>query len=265
MSLLSSRIVPSVLALVCLATTLPAQAQTTPTPADTSSVAMPEAASRSNGHVGIAVRASTLGFGVEGAVRLHRRVNARIGTSMLTYSRDFDDEDSNVTYTGELSLRSVDAHLDLFPFGGGFHISPGLTLQNNNHVSLSATVGAGQTVTVDDVDYLGTAANPIRVAGKISVESVRPMVTLGWGNIIPRNRRFSVPFELGVVFQGQPVAALSYTGTACAPNGSNCRDMATDPVIQSHVRNEEASLNDDLGLGALRFYPVLSLGIGIRF
>lgn len=265
MSLRLLRAVPSVLALACLATAVPVQAQPPAAPNDTQPLAVQDSGSRSNGHVGVAVRASTLGFGIEGAVRLHRRVNARIGTSMLTYNRDFDDEDSGVTYTGELSLRSVDAHLDLFPFGGGFHVSPGLTLQNNNHVSLSATVGAGQTVSVDDVDYLGTAANPIRVAGKITVASVRPALTIGWGNIIPRNRRFSVPFELGVVFQGQPVATLAYTGTACAPNGSNCRDMATDPIIQGHVRAEEANLNDDLGLGALRYYPVLSLGIGFRF
>lgn len=215
--------------------------------------------------VGFALRASTLGLGVEGAIRVHRRMNLRVGVNRFTYSRDFEDTDSNITYTGTLSLQSAAAYLDWFPFGGGFHISPGLTISNRNEVELSATIPARETISVDDVDYLSTAANPIRSVGAITVASTRPALVIGWGNLVPRTRRFSVPVELGVVFQGAPTARLNFTGTACAPNGQNCRDMATDPTIQGHVRNEEARLNDDLGLGALRFYPVLSLGVAFRF
>lgn len=214
---------------------------------------------------GVALKASTMGLGADVAVRLHRRVNARLAFNRFSYSRDFVDEDSGITYQGTLSLQSVSAYLDLFPFGGGFHISPGLTLTNGNEVRLAATVPAGDTISIDDVDYLSTAANPIRTSGVVSVASTRPAIVIGWGNLVPRTRRFSVPFEIGVVFQGTPAGRLSYTGTACAPNGQNCRDMATDSVIQGHIRNEEAQLNDDLGLSALRFYPVLSIGVGLRF
>lgn len=252
------------MALVAVST---AAAQTeTPSSATAGATAPDVAAPRTTGlGVGVAVRASTLGLGVDAAVRLHRRLNARVGLNRFSYSRHFEDTDSNITYTGTLSLQSVAAYLDWFPFGGGFHISPGLTISNRNEVGLNATIPAGETVSVDDVDYLSTASNPIRTVGAITVASTRPVISLGWGNLVPRTRRFSVPFELGVVFQGTPTGRLNFTGTACALNGQNCRDMATDPTILGHVRNEEARLNDDLGLGALRFYPVLSLGVAFRF
>jgi hypothetical protein len=214
--------------------------------------------------VGFALRASTTGLGVEGAVRLHRRLNARVGFNRFTYSHDFDDE-SDITYTGQLTLQSVAAYLDWFPFGGGFHVSPGLTISNRNELGFSATVPAGETISVDDVDYLSTAANPIRTAGAVTVASTRPALLIGWGNLVPRTRRFSVPFELGVIFQGTPTGGLTFTGTGCAPNGQNCRNMATDPTVQGHVQNEVTQLNEELGRGVLRFYPVLSIGVAVRF
>jgi hypothetical protein len=227
--------------------------------------APPESIASSGAGVGFALRASTLGLGIDGAFRLHRRLNARIGINRYTYSREFEDADSDITYTGTLALQSVAAYLDWFPFGGGFHVSPGITIKNGNELRFDATVPAGETISVDDEDYLSTASRPIHASGVVSVAATRPALLIGWGNLVPRSRRVSVPIELGVVFQGRPAGRLAFTGTACAENGRNCRDMATDPAIQRHVQNEEASLNDDLGLSALRFYPVISLGVGFRF
>lgn len=215
--------------------------------------------------MGLGLHASTLGLGAEIAVRMHRKANLRVGLNLFDYSRDFDDTDSRITYRGALELRSAEAYLDWFPFGGGFHISPGLTIRNRNRLSLSAAVPAGESISVDDVDYWSASADPIHLAGAIEVASTRPALRIGWGNLVPRTRRFSVPFELGVIFQGSPVATQTFTGMACDARGLACRDMATDATIQAHVRADEASLNDDLRLGVLRFYPVLSVGFGVRF
>jgi hypothetical protein len=235
-----------------------------PAAAGAAQVASPEPAGSTGAGVGFAVRASTLGLGAEGAVRLHPRLNARVGFNRFSYSHTFDDE-SEIVYTGELTLQSVTASLDWFPFGGGFHVSPALIVGSRNALAFSATVPAGETISVDDVDYSSTAANPIYTEGDITVASTRPALLIGWGNLVPRTRRFSVPFEIGIVFQGTPTGRLTFTGTGCAPNGQNCRNMATDPIVQGHVRNEEAQLNDDLGMGVLRFYPVMSIGFAFRF
>lgn len=228
----------------------PSSAQSSPATADVS-----------NGKVGVAVSASTLGVSLEAAARVHRKANVRAGVNVLSHTRDFDDDD--ITYTGKLTMRSVHAYLDWFPFGGGFHISPGLILHNGNKAELTATIPPGDDVHIDDTTYVSGVSNPIQARGEIMFKSARPALVIGWGNMIPRSRRFSVPFHIGVVFQGSPTATMNFTGTACAVDGTNCRDMATDATIQTKIKAEEAELNSDLK--PLKLYPVLSIGIGIRF
>ena len=93
---------------------------------------------------------------------------------------------------------------------------------------------------------------------------VAPSVRIGWGNIVPRgDRRWSVPFEIGVVFSDEPTTAFSLGGSACASNGTKCREIAADPELQSEVRKEQAQLNDDLSV--LKVIPVISLGFSVKF
>lgn len=220
------------------------------------------AASSNKPAVGVAVKASTLGIGVDAAVRVHSKVNVRGGFNFLSVSHDFDDTDNSIVYAGNLKLRSVAATVDYFPFGGGFHISPTFVLNNSNKVTLTSLIPAGKTIDIDDTEYRSSASDPIKVSGEVSFKNARPGILLGFGNIAG-GRRVTVPFEFGVIFASAPVGKLSFTGSACQSNGSNCRNIATDPTIQNDVRNAELELNDSIKL--LRFYPVLSLGLSFRF
>ena len=86
-----------------------------------------------------------------------------------------------------------------------------------------------------------------------------PSVVFGWGNVVPRGERhWSIPVELGVVFSRAPTAKLNLAGSACLPNGSNCRTIATEPLLQADVQQEQANLNDDLSV--LKIIPVISFG-----
>ena len=212
--------------------------------------------------VGIAVKASTLGVGVDAAVRVHSKVNLRGTFNFLSMSHDFQNTDDNITYVGDLSFRSIAATVDYFPFGGGFHISPTFVLNNTNKVTLSSLIPAGKTIDIDSTPYQSSSSNPIKAAGGVSFKSGRPGVMLGFGNIAG-GHRVTVPFEFGVIFGGAPVGTLSFTGTACQTNGTNCKDIATDATIQTHVRAQEVKLNDTIK--PLRFYPILSLGLSFRF
>jgi hypothetical protein len=232
-----------------------------PAGAQTPASQQPASGGASNGKVGVAVSASTLGVSFDAAMRLSDKANLRAGVNTLGHSRDIEDDE--ITFEGTLKMRSVHAYLDWFPFGGGFHISPGMIIHNGNRVDLTALIPAGDTVEIDGEEFLSSASNPIRASGDVTFKSTRPAIVIGWGNMIPRSRRISVPFQLGVVFQGAPMAALHFTGTGCALNGTNCRNMATDANIQTRVQAEQAELNDDIKI--FRFYPVLSLGIGIKF
>lgn len=257
------RALATAVAVVALST--PAFAQSAPAATPAAPPQVQASTSASNGVVGMQFRASTLGLGADVAIRVHERVNIRAGMNAFSYSRNFEDTDDNITYVGKASLRSAHAYLDFFPMGGGFHISPGVVLANDNKVSLDATIPGGQKFGIDDTDYISNAANPAKAAGTVSVEKMRPALVIGWGNLIPTSRRYSVSFEIGAVFQGVPTAVLSFTGSACALNGTNCRDVLTDATIQGEVRNQQATLNSDLNKPYLKYYPVLSFGLGFRF
>ena len=101
-------------------------------------------------------------------------------------------------------------------------------------------------------------------AATVSFKRVAPMLVLGWGNIVPRGeRRWSIPFELGVVFSKAPTGLLSLGGSACDANGNNCRNIAAEPRLQADLAKEQATMNSDLEV--LKLIPVLSLGFSYKF
>lgn len=229
----------------------------------TQTVPAPAQAGASNGTVGVAVHASTLGIGGDVALRMNDRANIRAGMDFFNLSHDFLD--NNITWAGKISMRSAHLFLDWFPMGGGFHVSPGVVFANSSKATLNSSIGAGQRITIDNTDYLGSATNPMKATGEVKLASAAAALTIGWGNLVPQGHRFSVPFEIGVTLGAKPTGVLGFTGSACALNGTNCRDVSTDATIQTDIRNQQASLNDALNHGILKFYPVLSLGLGIRF
>ena len=214
--------------------------------------------------VGVAVRASTLGYGFDAAVPVAQKANIRAGFNFLGVSEDFDDD--GITIKSKLKLRSFVTQLDWYPFGGGFHLSPGVMLYNGNKVEATTAVPAGRTFSIGDSneDLISNPANPVLGAVKVEFPKVAPTLVLGWGNLVPRgNRKWSIPFELGIVYSRAPTAVFSLTGSACSTNGQNCRDLATDAGLQRDITDEQDQLNDDLS--PLTIYPVVSVGFSWRF
>ena len=211
---------------------------------------------------GAGVKLSTLGIGFDGAVAATDRSNVRVGVNFFNFNHDFDND--GITLAAHLKLRSVTAQFDWFPTGGGFHVSPGLMIYNGNRVEATASVPGGQQFTLGNDRLLSNPSNPVNGDARVSFSKVAPEITIGWGNIAARgDRRWSIPVELGVVFSRAPTGTLSLGGSACLTNGTNCRNVATEPVLQADVRQQEANLNDDLEV--LKVIPVFSIGFGYRF
>jgi len=211
--------------------------------------------------VGAGIKVSSLGAGAEVATPLARRLNLRGGFNDFSYERGFNKD--GVAYAGQLNFRSGEAHLDWFPFGGGFHLSPGALFYNGNQITANASVAAGQSFTLNGTSYTSDPADPVVGLGKVNFKKAGPMLTLGWGNVLPRgHHRFSVPFEIGAIYTGAPQAALNLSGSACDSTGANCMAIATTPTIQSNVISEQNKLNKDMS--SFKFYLVISVGFGIR-
>jgi hypothetical protein len=210
----------------------------------------------------IGFKTSLLGFGGDFAVPVTQRSNVRVGFSTFNYSRGFDKD--GVSYSGKLGLTSVQALYDIFPFGGGFHLSPGALLYNCNQLSGKATVPGGQSFTLGGTEYISDPTNPLSGSGKMAFSKAGPMFLLGWGNLARRSERhFGMTFEIGAVYQGVPRTTLTFGGRACDATGLNCADVTTDPTFQSNVLAEQGKINHS-ALPA-RFFPVISLGFGYKF
>jgi len=211
--------------------------------------------------IGVGAKISLLGIGGEAAVALSKRINVRGGFNFFNYSRGFDKD--GISYGGRLAFRSGEAHLDWFPLGG-FHLSPGLIFYNDNHIDASAAVPAGQQFTLGGVTYTSSAADPVSGAGKLGFNKVAPSFLVGFGNLIPRNRRrFSFTAEFGVAYTGAPKASLNLQGTACANPVAIFVNAATDPIVQANVQSEVAKINHDVSVA--KIYPLASFGFGVNF
>jgi len=211
--------------------------------------------------VGIGVKISTLGVGIEMATPLARKFNVRGGFNMFRYNRPITD--NGIHYDGQLRFQSAEAHLDWFLLGG-FHISPGILFYNGNQVTATASVPGGQTFSVGGTTYESDPAAPIGGTGKMNFARVSPSIMLGIGNLIPRNgRHFSFLFEVGAAYQGSARVALNLTGNVCDTTGTICRPVSSDATVQANIQSQQVKIQNDIN--PYRFFPVLSLGVGFNF
>ncbi len=226
----------------------------------------PVAASSTGGFpgVGIGVKIGLLGPGVEVAVPLARNINVRGGGNFFSYSDSLTTD--GIAYKANLRFRSAEASVDWFPWGGGFHISPGALLYNGNQVTGGANVPGGQTFTLNDQTYTSSASDPVTGSGSLTFAKAAPKITVGWGNLVPRGERhYSFPFEAGFAYVGYPKFQLNLQGTACYTYEGTpyCDSVATDSNIQSNLATEIQKINNDAA--PARFYPILSQGFAVRF
>lgn len=221
-----------------------------------------QGSSDDSGRVGVGAKVSLLGVGVEGAARVTHYTNVRAGFNVLGYSRTFNKD--QVSYGGHLEFQTFEAHFDYFPWAKAFHVSGGLLAYvRTPQVTASALVPANQSFTLNSVTYYSDPTNLSRPNATMSFNSVSPTLTTGWGNLVHRDsKHFSVPFEVGVAFQGSPKTALAIGGNVCTAPGSGCLP-GSDPSVQANIVGEQNKINNSLKV--FKFYPIISVGFGYTF
>lgn len=214
-----------------------------------------------SGVFALGVKTSLLGVGAEAAARVSHRTNLRAGFNILGYSRHFNKD--GVDYGAHLGFRTIEAHYDIFPRAGGFHISPGLLAYLGNPITANALIPGTKSFTLGGHTYFGAPSNTTTVAGHINFDQVSPTATIGWGNLVHRDsKRFTVSFEVGAAFQGAPRTTLNFGGNVCDSPGVNCRSAASDPTVQANIASEQRKINKSLA--PFQVYPIISLGFGYK-
>jgi hypothetical protein len=207
------------------------------------------------------VKTSLLGVGAEIAARVTHRTNVRAGFNILGYSRNFGKD--GVTYEAHLAFRTIEAHYDIFPKAGGFHISPGVLAYLGNPITANALIPANKSFTLGGQTYYSDPANSARANGHINFNQVAPTAMIGWGNLVHRDsKRFTVSFEIGAAFQGSPKTTLNLGGNVCDSPGVNCHSAASDSNVHSNIVSEQAKINKSLA--PFKVYPIIPLGSGYK-
>ncbi len=203
-----------------------------------------------NNHGGIGVKAGTLGLGVEYVQPLNEYWNLRAGLNGLNWSSDLDVDD--LSYDGDLELKSIGLVTDYHPFANGFRLTAGV-FYNGNSLDVTAKPKSG-SYTINDVRYPAKAIGSI--SGKVAFNSVAPYIGLGWGRDAQSRSHWSFNFDLGLLYHGDPDPEL---------NG-NCGvgfPVAACAHFQKNLAVEEQKLKDDAD--EYRVYPVISFGATYSF
>lgn len=197
----------------------------------------------------VAARFGTTGFGAELGLGFNEFVAVR--GSYGAGSFNYDVTESDIRYTTKVKPSVGILTLDVHPFGGWFRLSGGLGL-NNTHADGTADSTTG-TLTINGTTY--TTSEVGTVQGKITFAKTSPYLGFGWGAPARSQGGFYFTSDFGLVFSK---ATGSVTGTCAASLPAN-----TCAALQADLNAEAQQFKQEVE--KVKYYPVVTLGVGYRF
>lgn len=200
------------------------------------------------GGVGVGLTGGTLGLGAEVSYPLTSRLSVRGMIAGLDFSTDFETDEDDLEYDGDLELRNAAALIDFHPNAGSFRLTGGLVI---NDTEVTGTARCDQAVCDfgDGTDLLGPRD---RARATVDYPSASPYFGIGWGSRPDGGAGWAVTADIGVFYLGDPDATVTLEG----PSSAN-------PVAQAEAEDEEDEIEDELD--KLSVYPVLMVGASYRF
>ncbi len=196
------------------------------------------------GQIAVGARASTLGIGAELSIRAASLVGFRLGGNYFQLSRDVTIESNR--YTATPHFENGTAIVDLYPFGGSFHLSGGAIL-NYNEGKLSAH----QPFTFEGRTY--SSSEVTELSGTVTFKRTAPYLGIGFAG----QGRLALVFDIGVGFTGTPLATLSAQHTLQGVERAE---------FEARLESEEARVQEEIERRRwLRYHPVVSIGFKVGF
>lgn len=217
------------------------------------SIVAPGISSAAHPNLAVALRAGTLGAGLDLDLGLSPSFGMRVGFAGFNVNHNVDTSDVN--YSGRLKLRTVTGLLDWYVLEGSFHLTAGVA---GNDTKLDVVGEPNQdTYTIEGNTYSSSQLGSLNGELKFG-NSVSPYVGFGWGN--PAGEDGSIHFlvDVGAIYGGTPSVTLSaQCGPAAPPGSAVCSQAQSDVAAEEDMLRHKADF--------LRWYPVVSLGLGVRF
>jgi hypothetical protein len=196
--------------------------------------------------VGVSAKIGTLGYGGDLTVGVLPQLNVRAGFNTFSFAINTRDDSEGATkISADLDLQTIPILLDWHPYAGGFRVSAGMVV-NNNEVSLYAV--PGDTVKINDVEY-----GLQHLDGKATFNQVAPYLGIGAGNAADTSSHLHFSCDFGVMFQGE--ANIELHATASNP--------ALQTILDADVEQQRKTSEDDVSV--FKFYPVIAIGLSYTF
>lgn len=207
------------------------------------------------------------GINLQAATNLSKNFNVRGVGNVFSYTVN-NLSTKGFTGSAKLNLASAGVSLDYYPWAThGLRLSPGVLFYNQNGLTGSATMAAGQSFKLNGTTYYSQTAQPVQGTLTLGLNANKPAFTMsiGWGNMISRTGgHWSFPFEIGAAFVGSPTLNATLSGLACTqPTGGTCVNAATDPTVQSNLNAQLAKSRSDINV--LQVFPSVSFGVAYSF
>lgn len=164
--------------------------------------------------------------------------------------------ESNIDFDADLDMQTIAFTADFHPWENGFRLSAGIS-SNSNEFNLIGTPSAGETVDINGQQYDSSQVGSLE--GAIGFKSSAPYLGIGFGHAPKAGKGWAFDADLGVLFQGEPIASL----TATCGSGDFAEGTDNCNTLKDNVAAEEVSFKEDAK--DFDIYPVVSVGVSYRF
>ncbi|MDD5706413.1 MAG: hypothetical protein PHR35_10830 [Kiritimatiellae bacterium] len=198
--------------------------------------------------VGVGARAGTTGFGGEAAFELvPDYLNLRVAGNYGWLDLEVHEDD--LDYDSDIDLQTWMLLLDWHVGGGPFKLVAG-GCYNGSEVSGEAS--PNEPVEIGNTTY--TPAQIGHLFASADYDTFGGYAGIGFGNLASGRGRWTASLDLGVMMFGEPDLTLESRGGL----------LSNTPQVKREVKRELDDFEDDY-IEWLRFYPVLSIGLAVRF
>jgi hypothetical protein len=192
---------------------------------------------------GIGVKAGTLGFGAEGRWQALPWVDLRLGANVYEYEDSSDPGD--IDYAGTLNLDTYYLTANFHFPASPFRVSTG-AFSNSNEIYLVS--GNNDSFNIGGIEYPADAVGEL--TSSTTFDAMSPYLGIGYD--FELFGKAGLNFDLGVLFQGEPIVTLEADGLAVG-----------DPFFDAALELERQELEDEMS--NLKAWPVISLGFVYNF
>jgi hypothetical protein len=207
---------------------------------------------------------SSLGIGVAGATNLAQHLDLRLFGDYTNLTHRYTRSRFQIALN--VGLANAGAAVDFYPMARfPLRISPGFLYFNENRVTAELHAEPGATLTMNNVEYASDGSDPVHGTGRLYLGGAGFMATTGLGRIVSHtHKRFTFPFEAGVLFIPTPSAQFNLLGSVCdATRPSLCQPAAQFPAFEQNRIAQLATWNRRLG--PFHIYPIVKGGVSYSF